>query len=308
MIRSRAKLWVCGWLLIGLSANVLAQDDDQSAPENSTERLAERRAASVSGLGEWSLAQAYPERAVWLDLEDDGRALAMFQPELRTPGRGALIVLADEGQNAAEGLSGPLLQTLAERGFAVMTLGLRPPPQGLVRRRLQPVGPEVDEQGDADEAPDQASVMIDVAADDALAELVADYRNSIRELLDAAAEDMARRGYEQPGIAGIGWSADYVTGWASGRDSLAGVIWLAPAFPPDRLAALPELLAAERSWQVLDLHGSEGLARRHGVARAAALGRLQVAGYQRQAVALANPPETSDADRLAGRISAWLTR
>jgi len=135
LIRSGTRFWVLCWVLSGLSATVLAQGDDQPEPENSTERLAGRRAVSVSGLGEWALAQAYPERAVWLDIEDDGRALAMFQPELRTPGRGALIVLADEGQNAAEGLSGPLLQALAERGFAVMTLGLRPPPPGLVRDR-----------------------------------------------------------------------------------------------------------------------------------------------------------------------------
>ncbi|GGC63543.1 DUF3530 family protein [Marinobacter halophilus] len=308
LIRSRAKIWVCWLVLAGLSVNAQAQEEDQPEPDMANERVAERRAMSMTGLGEWALAKAYPERAVWLDLEDDGRALALFQPELKTPGRGAVIVLANEGQTAAEGLSGPLLQALAERGFAVMTLGLRPPPQSLVRRRQQPGVPEPRRLEGADDDDDQASVMIDVAEDDALQELLADYRNAVRELLDAAAEDMERRGYEQPAVAGIGWSADYVTGWAVGRNSLAGVIWLAPRFPTDRLAALPEMLAADRPWQVLDLHSAHGKARSQGVARAADLGRQQVAGYQRQSIALAGPPQPSDADRLASRISAWLGR
>ncbi|MFO8140722.1 MAG: DUF3530 family protein [Marinobacter sp.] len=300
-----------------MSVNALAQDDDQPEPDIANERVVERRAMSVSGLGEWALARAYPERAVWLDLEDDGRALALFQPELKTPGRGALIVLANEGQTAAEGLSGALLQALAERGFAVMTLGLRPPPEVLVHRRRQPAVPQPQLSGGPDDVADEgvdegagpASVMIDLAADDALADLIAEYRNSVRELLDAAAGDLEQRGYEQPAIAGIGWSADYVTGWAVGRDSLAGVIWLAPRFPADRLAGLPERLSAEaRPWRVLDLHSVESGARRQGVERAAALGRQQVAGYQRQSIALTSPPQASDADRLASRISAWLGR
>lgn len=308
LIRSRAKVWVCWWVLVVLSMHALAQDDGQAAADLANERVAERRAVSVTGLGEWALARAYPERAVWLELEGDGRALALFQPELKTPGRGAVIVLANEGQTAGEGLSGPLLQALAERGYAVMTLGLRPPPQSLMRRRLQPGVPESPLAGTAADEDDQASVMIDVAADDALDELLGDYRNAVRELLDAAAEDMALRGYEQPAVAGIGWSADYVTGWAVGQSSLTGVIWLAPRFPPDRLTVLPEMLAADRPWPVLDLHSSEGDARAQGVARAAALGRQQVDGYQRQSIALASPPQSSDADRLAGRISAWLSR
>lgn len=307
LIRSRAKVWVCWWVLVGLSANALAQEDDQPEPDSANERIAERRAMSVSGLGEWALARADPERAVWLELEDDTRALALFQPELRTPGRGAVIVLANEGQTAAEGLSGPLLQALTERGFAVMTLGLRPPPQSLVGRRQQPGVPEAPRPEGADD--NQASVMIDVAADDALQALLADYRTSVRALLDAAAEDMAQRGYQQPAVAGIGWSADYVTGWAAGRDSLAGVIWLAPRFPAERLTALPEQLSVKaRPWPVLDLHSGAGSARRQGVERAAALGRQQVSGYQRQSIALASPPQASDADRLASRISAWLGR
>lgn len=308
LIRSRAKVWVCWWVLVALSMTALAQDEDQPGADNANERVAERRAMSMTGLGEWALARAHPEQAVWLELEDDGRALALFQPELKTPGRGALIVLANEGQTAGEGLSGPLLRAMSERGFAVMTLGLRAQPEVLVRRRLQPAVPQPQMPGDADEVAGQTSVMIDVAADDSLADLVADYRNSVRELLDAAVEDLQRRGYEQPAMAGIGWSADYVTGWALGRDSLAGVIWLAPRFPAERLAALPELLAADRPWPVLDLHSGEGDARRQGVERAAALGRQQVSGYQRQAIALANPPQPSDADRLASRISAWLSR
>ncbi|MBE0486810.1 DUF3530 family protein [Marinobacter sp.] len=308
LIRSRARVWVCWWLLAGLSVPALAQDDDQPDPEKASERMAERRAISVSGLGEWTLAQAFPERAVWLEPDDDRRALALFQPELTTPGRGAVIVLANEGQTAGEGLSGRLLQGLAERGFAVMTLGLNAPPDSLVRRRLLRGVPKPNRPGDAAEEVDQGAVMIDLAVDDALAELLAEYRNSVWQLLDAAAEDLERRGYERPAVAGIGWSADHVTGWAAGRSSLAGMIWLAPRFSAERLATLPELLAEDRSWQVLDLHSGEGLARRQGAERSAAMGRQQVSGYQRQSIVLASPPQPSDADRLASRISAWLGR
>ena len=306
MITGRAGIGVLWWLLAGLALTVSAQENEPE-PGQVTPQTMERRATAVTGLGEWSLARMFPERAVWLDLDNDTRALALFQPELKTPARGALIVLADEGQTAAEGLAGGLLDTLAERGVAVITLGLRPPPASVVRRRQQRVVPESLDPAPTEEE-QQSSVMIDVAEEDALEELMSDYRNSVRELLDAAAEELERRGYERPAVAGIGWSADYATAWALGQGALSGVIWLAPRFSAERQSDLPGMLAADRPWQVLDLHAMDDAGRHPAVARAAALGRQEVSGYRRQPMALSNPPQRADAERVASRIQAWMNR
>lgn len=307
MITGRAGIGVLWLLLAGLALTVSAQENEPEADQGAPHAM-ERRATALTGLGEWSLARMFPERAVWLDLDDDSRALALFQPELKTPARGALIVLADEGQTAAEGLAGGLLDTLAERGVAVMTLGLRPPPESVVRRRQQRLVPEPQETAPPEDDQLQSSVMIDVAEEDALEEVMSDYRNSIRELLDAAAGELERRGYERPAVSGIGWSADYVTAWALGQGALSGVIWLAPRFSGDRLPELPAMLSADRPWRVLDLHAMDDAGRHPAVARAAALAREQVSGYRRQPMALSTPPQRADAERVASRIQAWMNR
>lgn len=305
MLTVRAIRWGLLLVIFGLSAGVLAQEPEAPVIPVAGEAVAEvPRAMAVSGLGEWALAKAYSERAVWLNLEDDTRALALFQAELSTPGRGALIVLADEGQTAAEGILGSLLQALAERGVAVMTLGLRSPPEGLRRSRQQALAlaPAAQEP----EAADEASVMIDVADEGQRAEGATDYRAGVRYALNAAIQELERREYERIAVAGVGWSAEYVTDWALGRDALAGVVWLAPRFSAEQRANLPGLLEGERRWQVLDLHASS--ADREGLERAAAIGRQAVAGYQRQPLAFANPPQSADAERVASRISSWLGR
>ena len=165
MITGRAGIGVLWLLLAGQALTVSAQESEPE-PGQGTQQAMESRATAVTGLGEWSLARMFPERAVWLDLDDDSRALALFQPELKTPARGALIVLANEGQTAAEGLAGGLLDTLAERGVAVMTLGLRPPPESVVRRRQQRLVPEPQEPAPPEDDQLQSSVMIDVAEEE----------------------------------------------------------------------------------------------------------------------------------------------
>ncbi len=257
---------------------------------------------SLSGMAEWALAEAHPEQVVWLNLAGDARALSLFQAELVTPGRGALIVLANEGQNADEGLLGPLRRAMAERGVAVMTLGLGAAPEKLRRSRQQvlavsPVQPRASEP---------SSVMIDVGEVEGGVQDVSSYLANVRHVLDAAFEALENQGYERIAVAGVGWSAEHVTDWALGRDTLAGVVWLAPKFSAEQRSGLPGLLETERAWRVLDLHGASQ--RAEGQERAAALGRQQVQGYQRQLLALENPPRFADAERVASRISAWLGR
>src|SRR5690606_40970667 len=162
-------------------------------------------------------------------------------------------------------------EAVAERGVAVMTLGLRSPPEGLRRSRQQALARAAAAQ--EPEAADEASVMIDVADEGQLAEGATDYRAGVRYVLRAAIQELERREYERIAVAGVGWSAEYVTDWALGRDALAGVVWLAPRFSAEQRANLPGLLEGERRWQVLDLHASG--AEREGLERAE-IGRAHV--------------------------------
>jgi len=284
------------------------QEDEIPQPAQETASNAVVRSQVLSGLGEWSLAQQYPGQARWLNLEDDRRILALFRPELTAPGHGALIVLADEGQTAGQAVLGGLRVALAERGVAVLTLGLEAAPEPVRQSRVQPrlAGVRQVENGAGEQADD--SLMINVVGDDRVDELLASYRGRVRELLNAAHAQLSDNGYQAISVAGIGWSASHVTRWAEGRNDLSSVIWLAPRFSDGDLAALPEILSGERRWPILDLQPSNGAGRQAGVERSASLARQSVSGYQYQKVALASPPQAKDADRLASRISAWLAR
>ncbi|KAE8546356.1 DUF3530 family protein [Marinobacter nauticus] len=305
---------LCLFLISGWLGAAVAQDEAQGSEE--AEPVAKVGPASRSGfstgLGEWALARRYPEQAVWLDLDDEGRALGLFLPEYITPANGALLVLADEGQTANEGVLGSLRVALAERGIAVMTVGLGLPPEAIRRHRMDVMAPSLDD--DAGQNPDQGgntpdSVMIDVAEEPPLDDVTADFRNSVRAVLSAGVEALQQRGYERAGVLGIGWSADYVTDWAADAAAVSAVVWLAPRFPARQAVTLPSLLKERnggQGWPVLDLHGSGGRSGAEGQARAAAIARADVAGYDHQPVALNQPLRAEDAVRVASRVSAWL--
>ncbi|MBY6033840.1 alpha/beta hydrolase family protein [Marinobacter daepoensis] len=308
-IGRRLCLWgLSGWMMV-----VQAQPSDPALGESSVTSAARMpRAAVLSGLGEQALAQRYPEQAVWLDLGDEGRALGLLMPEQRFPGAGALLVLADEGQTADAGVLGPLRLALAERGIAVMTVGLRLPPESVQRSRLAQDGAEERKASGVagrDDVPAADAVMIDVEAGSPQENAVSDFRDSVRARLNAGFEALLNEGYERPGVIGLGWSADYVTEWAGTASPVAAVIWLAPRFPAQYRAPLSSFrtsgVAGGEGWAVLDLHGSEGRAGEAGRARASALGRAGVTGYQRQGIVLGQPPQAQDAARIASRISAW---
>jgi hypothetical protein len=308
--------WGLSLLLSGLmlvfSSAVLAQQDGEQ-PQTDTEPAAEapasKRFSVTTGLGEWALASQYPEQAVWLELEAGSRALALFRPEQQVPARSAMIVLANEGQTADEAIVGALRRTLPNDGMAVMTLGLRAPPdvlrQSRQSRKVPAPGDGEDggSEGDNPTGENTSSVMIDVAAPEDLEALAENYQNSVGSLLDAAAAALRDRGYERLLVLGVGWSADYVTEWAAAQDRLAGVIWLAPAFTPDRMTALTEVLAEGRNWRLLDLHGTSSQAAARE--RAAELARAEVEQYRRLPLPMASPPNAADADGIANWVSAW---
>ena len=220
--------------------------------------------------------------------------------------------MADEGQTADEGVLGSLRVALAERGLAVMTVGLGLPPEAIRRNRMDVMAPGLDD--DAGQNPDQGgntpdSVMIDVAEEPPLDNLIADYRNSVRAILSAGVAALQQRGYERVGVLGIGWSADYVTDWAADAAAVSAVVWLAPRFPARQAVTLPSLLKERKGgqgWPVLDLHDSAGPSGAEGRARAAAFARADVTSYDCQPVALNQPLRSEDAVRVASRVSAWL--
>ncbi|MBY6103889.1 DUF3530 family protein [Marinobacter nauticus] len=307
---------LCLFLISGWLGAAVAQDEAQGSEE--AEPVAKVSPASRSGfstgLGEWALARRYPEQAVWLDLDDEGRALGLFLPEYITPATGALLILADEGQAADEGVLGPLRVALAERGVAVMTVGIGLPPESVRRYRTEAMVPGLDD--DAGQNPDQGentpdSVMIDVAEEPPLDDVAADFRNSVRTILSAGVAALQQRGYERVGVLGIGWSADYVTDWAADAAVVSAVVWLAPRFPARQAVTLPSLLKERnggQGWPVLDLHGSGGRSGAEGRARAAAFARADVTGYDRQPLALNQPLRAEDGVRVASRVSAWLKK
>ena len=326
LIGKRKRSWLVLGLLWVWSCGALAQEqgaeqapgDEQANEEEQAPAPAKDRPVLHSGLGEWGLASQYPEQAVWLDLEDDSRALALFSPELETPAKAAVIVLADEGQTADEGVTGALRQALPGAGMGALTLGLRAPPEALRRSRLTRTVPTPGEDGEEDgepagdngddAAPGVGSVMIDVASDEELQTLFDNYTNSVGTLLDAAAAKLNEQGYQTLVVLGVGWSADYVAQWAAGRSNLEGGVWLAPSFSPPRLAEVSGQLAGERVWWLLDLHGSLGEAGLQGRERAARFAREGVERYRRQAIPLASPPRREDSARVVSRLRGQFSR
>lgn len=190
-----------------------------------------------------------------------------------------------------------------------MTVAAGLPPESVRRQRLLSRIVEPEAVATPAKGAAGAAATIDVAASGALDEAVSAYRNRVNTLLAAGFAELQRRGYERPGLSGVGWSADYVASWASGNASVSGVVWIAPHFSLVREAELPSLLKPDNgdaSVPVLDLQSPQ--AKDSGRARAAAFARAGIASYQRQSVVMAEPPRAVDAERVASRISAWLQR
>lgn len=305
-----------GGLVIGAPA-VLAQDDGQP-PDQEAKASAKRERAMIStGLGSDAIASQWPDAAVWLEPPEEDRVLALFEPEADTPAKGALVILADEGQSAASGLAGALRGPMARAGWAVMTVGLESPPYGLQRaRRQQPSAPpdepqeSTEEDGEADAS---ESVMIDVMDNVDVEELEDQYRTRIQKALSAAVGNVADRGYGRVAVVGIGRAAGHVARMtAGGGGDVSALVWIAPVFDHNDSAALTEWLGAAGQIRLLELHSSREAGAQDGVGsrtpeqREAAFRRAGIKAYTRQPVAMADRPEPRDAPALANRLAAWL--
>lgn len=288
---------------------------DKEVPAEPAADVARERPFLSTGLGDEAIAQAYPDAAAWLELEGEDRALALFEPEARNPAKGAVLILADEGQSAASGLAGALRRPFSAKGWAAMSLGLEAPPFALQQARKEEApetgAPEADGENDeGDEASEEdASIMIDVMDEGDLGDLSERYRARVQATLAAGLADLRERGYDSIALAGVGRAAMHVARQAVESGELAGVVWIAPVFEPGEEEALPELLANKGQWPLLELHASRG--DREGTSstpreRAVALERAGIEGYQHQPVAMPERPEPRDARVLVNRMAAWL--
>ncbi|MBW0147674.1 DUF3530 family protein [Marinobacter arenosus] len=275
------------------SAADTGQEDSGSAPD---------RSGFTTGLGEMALSEAFPEAAVWLELEDGDRALGLFFPERASPAPGALVLLADVGGNAASGILGILSAQLTERGWAVLAVGLPAPPLALqqaLEARPGSAGPAADDDRNGDDS----AVMIDVMASPDGQSPEQRYRGRVRQSLEAAIDVLAARGYDRPVLLGVGHASGHLVRVQQDLSNPGIMIWVAPEFYPRDAATLPKDLSAAGSG-VLELYASRVSANEEVRRRWAALDRA--GAYQRQPVSLQQPPSPTDAPGLAGRIDAWL--
>ena len=319
--RSVSPLWVIlvSAIVVGVPA-VQAQDNGEPQGEEAGEPAVDRKRAMIStGLDSEAIAENRPDAAIWLEPPEEDRVRALFEPEADTPARGALMILADEGQSAESGLAGALREPMARAGWAVMTLGLEPPPYAVQQARRQelparPVAPLASSGGDAGEGEndnDTDSVMIDVMDSVDVDELTDQYRDRISKALSAAVANLQERDYDRVAIAGVGRAAGHVARMATAGGDVSEMIWIAPVFARADSGNLAEWLSEAGGKRVLELHSSR-LAEQQSAGfrsprqREVEFRRADITTYTRQPVAMAERPGPRDARALANRLSAWL--
>lgn len=304
-----SRALVMAVLVTVLACEALAQEPAGESPPAVPEKAgALDRPLLWTGSGEQALSQAFPDSAVWLELESGERALALFHPETRLPPFGAVVVLADVGHTAASGVTSALAESLAGRGWAVLALGLEAPSPVLRSILMQPVAEPLTDRADTDEAGAPAqSVMIDVMAPEKVDDLEQRYRSRVSQALGAAVAVLAERGYRAPALVGIGEAAGHVAGHALEHSEARAVIWVAPRFYPSDRQTLPERLGALRP-PLLELYPSRG-ASNAGFPEPTigfALRRDGVGNIARQPIPWLQPPLPVLGDTVASRIASWL--
>ena len=296
----------------GLAGAVTAQDAESESADAVPEAAnpGPPRALVATEQADQALSQLRPEAAVWLDLESAGRALGLFYPEQEPPAKGAVVILADVGENAASGLADALGRRLTAKGWAVMALGLPAPAPPLQRYLETPphaagaAGLGSDDKDGDTKAADPSSVMIDVMAAPAENDPEQRYRDRVRESLAAAKAALAERGYDQPALIGLGKASNHLVALGENLQGLRALIWVAPEFYARDAGVLAEALAKGGDTAILELYASRD--NNDSERRWAALRRVGVARLERQPVAVSRPLAVHGAGAVAGRIDAWL--
>lgn len=296
-------------LMFAMPSATLGQEEADQAGEAEDSAAPATESASRSliwtGTGERSLSQTFPEAAVWLELEEGDRALGLFYPEARLPARGAVLVLSDEGETAASGVTGALAAGLASRGWAVLTLGLESPSPVLSEVLMRPVAGDTSAETDAGEQEAPESVMIDVMASESADDLEARYRSRIGQTLQAGLTLLAERGYETPAVLGVGRASIHVTNQVLEGADAAALIWVAPQFYPVDRPDLPERLES-LSTELLELYPSGAVDDQTKWSMGMRLRRAGMSGFERQPIPWLTPAPGTLGDGIASRVAAWL--
>jgi hypothetical protein len=304
--------------------------EPNSNPDDKAAQLADdrpQRASVVTGQGTMALQQQWPQSAVWLEVDGaDGTptsVLSLVFTPLKNAATIGVVVLADEGHNAGEGFVTAFAESLADRGLAALTLGLRAPTGGLkqvMERELplpevspavsaadegqapQPVAAEVAETSSN---PDPDPMLIDVMAGTELSEAEVQYRQEVAAQLRAAVGYLKREGYPNVVIVGVGRGANFATALPELADS-TGLVWLLPRFYPRDLNVLAERFTETPRLRVLDVQAARGNRSQSAMQRTTVMNQVEVAQYQRQRVMVQEPVVAQQGDALASRLAAWI--
>jgi hypothetical protein len=307
------KKWLCviaGLILCFTGSLAVAAN----AADNSTKAVVETGTAAgvitpsrpgvLTGLGELALSRAYPDEAVWLSIGDDEQVLGLLLAERALPVQGALMILPEPGATAASGVAGGLAEQLADKGWAVLTVGLEAPSSQLQKlMERKPELPETSAEASADEA---APMKVDVKAEGDAGKPEAAYRQRVQKTVQAGLSALVGRGYETPALLAVGRASNYITTLPSDGTGVRAIIWVAPDFYPRDKASLADDVKTSGVPAVLELYDARFAGQNSGKRRAVALRQAGVNGYERQPVAIHQPPSVQDAPALANRIDAWL--
>nr|WP_275297923.1 DUF3530 family protein [Marinobacter sediminum] len=298
-------------MLVGCMGYAVAAADGEEPASAGATTATTIRPSVATELADSALSRLRPDAAVWLALEGGGRTLGLFYPEQKPPANGALVLLADVGDNAAAGVADELSRHLTARGWSVLAVGLpapSPPLQRYLEAQLGPAdaGAEDGAEEAKDDSGDDAAVMIDVMASPAGENPEQVYRNRVRQSLVAAAAVLTERGYDQPALVGLGRASSHLVATDGELQGTPALIWVAPEFYPRDAAALADKLASGGEVAILELYASRGEASAASQRRWADLRRAGVEQLDRQPVALSRPLSAHGAGVLAGRIDAWL--
>jgi hypothetical protein len=273
-------------------------NEGEGSPGVASDDPAERyfiRSTGDSGM----LAQLHPHLATWLEPEGAPRVLALVEREATSAPKGAVVVLADEGQTANDPLLEGMRRRLTKAGWATMTLGNDQvgPSLQLARQRMA-----VGEAGaTADGSGQDEPVMIDVN-DQAAEDLLQAHREEMNARLASAVAWFLERDYSQVILVGAGRGAVAVNEYLpSAPETVTRVAWVAPEFEglsPGELATSLGGLPVE----FLDLYPSRSSG---GAERGAAFRRAGVTGYKALGIPLAGGSAAPHSRAIASRLAGW---
>jgi len=217
-----------------------------------------------------------------------------------------VLVLSEEGETAASGVTGSLAAGLASRGWAVLTLGLESPSPVLNEFLMRPVmEPPAAEAGAGEEGASD-SVMIDVmASSESADDLEARYRSRINQMLQAGLALLVERGYEAPAVLGVGRASIHVTNRVLDGADASALIWVVPQFYPVDRSGLPDRLESLGT-DLLELYPQGTADDQSGWSIGMQLRRAGMSGFERQPIAWISPAPETLGDGVASRVAAWL--